>query len=226
MGSDLIVLEAVEKTYNIGRLEVNALRGIDLKVTQGEHLSIVGPSGSGKSTLLNIIGGIDWPTSGNVTVAGNELTELSEGELALFRRKTLGFVFQLFNLIPTFTALENVMLPLELNRMKLADAKQRAQRLLEEVELEGRGNHLPAELSVGEQQRVAIARALANEPLLILADEPTGNLDQETGGHIMDLLVGVNATRETTLLVVTHSLDVAHRAKKILKLVDGKLAKG
>ncbi len=222
--SNIVSLRSVEKKYESGQLEVDALKGIDLDISQGEHLAILGPSGSGKSTLLNIIGGIDYASSGDVVVAGQELSQLNERELALFRRKTIGFIFQIFNLLPTFTAAENVALPLELNKLSLSSAQAHAKKLLDQVGLKGRENHLPSQLSVGEQQRVAIARALANNPRLILADEPTGNLDQITGKNVMDILVDINKSQGTTLIIVTHSLEVAKRANRIIQIIDGRIA--
>lgn len=224
--SKTIHLAGIEKSYDMAHSEVRVLQGVDLDVADGEFVVVLGPSGSGKSTLLNIIGGIDRPTDGEVVVSGQNLNDLNESELAIFRRRNIGFVFQLFNLIPTFSAQENVMLPLELSNANRNEALAKAQDLLEKVDLGDRAEHLPAELSIGEQQRVAIARAIANDPTIILADEPTGNLDRRTGEHILHLLEAMRVERKTTMVIVTHSSSLAERADRTLELVDGKLREG
>ncbi len=220
-GEALIELEGVAKVYRKGRQEVRALDGLDLTVAERGMVAIVGPSGSGKSTLLHLIGAMDRPTAGEVVVARQRLNALSEAELTRFRRQRVGFVFQGFNLIPNLTALENVMLPMEFNGIGSAERRQRATRLLEMMGLGARLAHRPGELSGGEQQRVAIARALANDPPLILADEPTGNLDSKTGEMIYALLKDISRGR--TVIVVTHAETLARMSDRVLHLEDGRL---
>ncbi len=205
----------------MGKTYVDALRGVDLDVAPGEFVALVGPSGSGKSTLLHLIGGLVRPTSGEVWVNGMELGRSSDRELVLYRRDTLGFVFQSFNLLPIKTAWENVAVPLMLAGIAPERRRARAMALLEQLGLDQRAHHRPAELSGGEQQRVAIARALANHPRLILADEPTGNLDSRTGGEIMALLQRLVRDEGLTLLLVTHDMAVARYADRIVHLRDG-----
>jgi putative ABC transport system ATP-binding protein len=200
---------------------VNILRGIDLAVGAGETVSIVGPSGSGKSTMMMVIAGLERPTSGRVIVGGTALDGLSEDALALFRRQRIGIVFQAFHLIPTMTALENVAVPLELAGLR--DAFDRAAAALASVELGHRVTHYPGQLSGGEQQRVALARAVAVEPQLLLADEPTGNLDAETGAHVMELMFALQARRGATLLLITHDAALAARCRRSVKLLDGRI---
>ncbi|MBI2311448.1 MAG: ABC transporter ATP-binding protein [Betaproteobacteria bacterium] len=219
--SALIELRDVAKIYRKGREEVRALDGIGLAVAEKGMVAIVGPSGSGKSSLLHIIGAMDRPTRGEVIVAGEPLNARPEAGLTSFRRKTVGFVFQSFNLIPNLSALENVMLPMEFDGVAGDERRRRANRLLDRVGLAARLGHRPRELSGGEQQRVAIARALANNPPLILADEPTGNLDSRTGQMIYELLKEIAGER--TVLVVTHAEGLAQMADRILHLKDGKL---
>ncbi|TXF12303.1 ABC transporter ATP-binding protein [Pelomicrobium methylotrophicum] len=218
----MIELESVAKVYRKGRQEVRALDGLDLTVAERGMVAIVGPSGSGKSTLLHLIGAMDRPTAGEVVVAGRRLNTLPQAELTRFRRQTVGFVFQSFNLIPNLTALENVMLPMEFNGVGAAKRKEVATRLLARMGLAARLTHRPQELSGGEQQRVAIARALANDPPLILADEPTGNLDSKTGEMIYELLQEI--ARERTVVVVTHAETLARMSNRVLYLKDGRLA--
>jgi ABC-type lipoprotein export system ATPase subunit len=220
----LIRLWAVSKRYRKGREAVHALDGIDLDIARQGMVAIVGPSGSGKSSLLHMMGAMDRPTSGDVVVAGQPLNTLSEDALTRFRRQTVGFVFQSFNLIPNLTALENVMLPMEFNGVPTEERRQRARALLERVGLSQRLDHRPRELSGGEQQRVAIARALANDPPLILADEPTGNLDSKTGQVIYELLKTIAAER--TVVVVTHAEVLAQMADRVIHIKDGKLEDG
>jgi putative ABC transport system ATP-binding protein len=201
--------------------EVNILRGLDLSVTAGETIGVVGPSGSGKSTMMMVIAGLERPTSGTVRVAGNDLPQLNEDALALFRRRSVGIVFQAFHLVPTMTAIENVAVPLEFAR--IADAFERAKASLETVGLGNRLAHYPAQLSGGEQQRVAIARAFATEPALLLADEPTGNLDGETGEQVIDVLFEQAERNATTLLLITHDEAIARRCSRVVQLRDGRI---
>jgi putative ABC transport system ATP-binding protein len=204
--------------------EVNILRGIDLAVAAGETVSVVGPSGSGKSTMMMVIAGLERPSSGRIQVAGTDLDRLDEDGLALFRRKSVGIVFQNFHLIPTMTALENVAVPLELAGDR--DAFGKAARELESVGLGHRLTHYPGQLSGGEQQRVALARAFAVEPRLLLADEPTGNLDGETGQRVIDLMFELRARRGTTLLLITHDPALAQRCGRTVHLHDGRIRNG
>ena len=220
----LIDFRAVSKAYRKGRAEVWALDGIDLSVSERGMVAIVGASGSGKSSLLHLVGAMDRPTSGEVAVAGQALEALPENALAGFRLKTIGFVFQGFNLIPNLSALENVMLPMEFAGVAPKERRDRAEALLARVGLQARASHRPRELSGGEQQRAAIARALANNPPLVLADEPTGNLDSKTGQMIYELLRDVSAER--TVLVVTHAEALAQMAARVVHMKDGKLTDG
>jgi ABC-type lipoprotein export system ATPase subunit len=220
----LIELRSVSKAFRKGRAKVWALDGIDLSVSERGMLAIVGPSGSGKSSLLHLVGAMDRPSSGEVVVAGQALAALPEKALAGFRLKTIGFVFQGFNLIPNLSALENVMLPMEFAGIAPGERRRRAEVLLARVGLEARASHRPRELSGGEQQRAAIARALANDPPLVLADEPTGNLDSKTGQMIYELLREVASER--TVLIVTHAEALAKRAERVIHIHDGNLAIG
>jgi ABC-type lipoprotein export system ATPase subunit len=219
--SPVIELKGVAKRYRKGADVIEALAGIDLRIDASGLIAIVGPSGSGKSTLLHVVGAMDRPTRGAVMVAGQDLQRLAQGELTRFRRRTVGFVFQTFNLIPNLTAHENVALPMEFNGVPRAVRRERARALLERFGLGHRLKHYPRELSGGEMQRVAIARALANEPPLVLADEPTGNLDSRAGQMIYDLLHEIG--RERTVLVVTHAEDLASLADRVLHIRDGRL---
>jgi putative ABC transport system ATP-binding protein len=207
----------------MGDAFVDALRGADLSVARGEFVALVGPSGSGKSTVLNLIGGLDRPTSGQVWINGTELSASDERTLTQHRRRHVGFVFQSFNLLPRLTAEENVALPLMFSDISEKERRARARALLERVGLEQRLEHRPTQLSGGEQQRVAIARALVGEPALLLADEPTGNLDTTTGAEIMALLKNLNQEGGLTLLVVTHDAEVAAFADRVVKLCDGRV---
>lgn len=220
----MIRLEAVSLKLASPAGEVNILRGIDLTVLPGETVSVVGPSGSGKSTMMMVIAGLERPTAGRVLVAGTELGGLSEDELALFRRDRIGIVFQAFHLIPTMTALENVAVPLELAGHR--DAFALAERELAAVGLAHRLAHYPGQLSGGEQQRVALARAFVIEPDLLLADEPTGNLDGETGRQIIELMFALSARRGTTLVLITHDPALAARCGRQIRLADGKIVAG
>ena len=219
--TDMILLRDVEVTLTSAAGAVNVLRGISLSIEPGATVSLVGPSGSGKTTLLMTIAGLVRPNAGHVRVAGTDLAALDEDGLARFRREAIGIVFQAFHLVPTMTALENVALPLEFAAR--GDAFAVAAEALDAVGLSARRDHYPSELSGGEQQRVALARAFAATPRLILADEPTGNLDGATGAHVMDLLFRLAADRGTTLLLITHEAELARRAGRIIELADGKV---
>jgi putative ABC transport system ATP-binding protein len=216
----MIELRGISKTVTSGGHPLTILHPLDLFVPSGRFLAIVGPSGSGKSTLLGLIAGLDEPTSGDIVIDGTNITTLSEDALARLRGEKIGFVFQFFHLVPSLTAFENIAVPMEIAGRR--DASTRARELLREVGLEDRGHHYPSQLSGGEQQRVAIARALANDPPIILADEPTGNLDSTTGRHIMELLLGVHRSRRATLVLVTHDAELASLADVKLVLRDGR----
>jgi len=219
---EIVRLEGVTKVYRMGKVEVQALRGVNLSVKRGEFIAILGPSGSGKSTLLNMIGCLDKPTSGKVFIDGKDTSRLNENELAALRREKIGFVFQQFNLIHTLNALENVALPMLFAGIRKAERMKRAKKLLEKVGLSHRIYHKPMELSGGEQQRVAIARALANNPEIIVADEPTGNVDTDAGNAIMEIFEQLNEERRTIILV-THDFDIAAHAHRKLRMKDGTL---
>jgi putative ABC transport system ATP-binding protein len=219
MAGSMIRLRGIRKRLPSGEGTVDILRGIDLDVARGESVAVVGPSGSGKSTLLGLIAGLDAPSEGTVALGGVDLAALDEDGRARLRGERVGFVFQSFHLIPTLTALENVMVPLELAGR--ADAEPAARALLARVDLGRRGAHYPAQLSGGEQQRVALARALARGPELVLADEPTGNLDAATGRQVIELLVELHREREATLVLVTHDPAVAGRCGRVIELRDG-----
>ncbi len=216
----MIELRSVSKTVTSGSHPLTILHPLNLEVPSGQFLAIVGPSGSGKSTLLGLLAGLDAPTSGEILINGTDITQLGEDALARLRGQTIGFVFQFFHLVPSLTAFENILVPMEIARNR--HAVTRATTLLEEVGLSDRGHHYPSQLSGGEQQRVAIARALANDPPIVLADEPTGNLDTSTGRHIMDLLLNVHRSRNTTLVLVTHDAELAALADVRLALRDGR----
>jgi putative ABC transport system ATP-binding protein len=218
----IVLVEDLHLTLASAAGAVNVLRGISLRIEAGESVGLVGPSGSGKSTLMMVLGGLERPTAGRVEVAGLDLGRLDEDSLARFRRDTIGIVFQSFHLVPTMTALENVAMPLEFAGR--ADAFARARAGLEEVGLGARLLHYPAQLSGGEQQRVAIARAFVAAPKLLLADEPTGNLDGATGRLVIDLLFRLRAERGTTLLLITHDHELARRCERIVALADGRIA--
>src|SRR5918992_4023411 len=218
----MIKLRGVSKTVQSGGQPLTILHPLDLDVAAGRCLAIIGPSGSGKSTLLGLIAGLDSATTGTIAIAGTEITSLDEDALARLRGEKIGFVFQFFHLVPSLTAKENIQVPMEIAGRR--DAASRAQALLDEVGLHDRGHHYPSQLSGGEQQRIAIARALANDPPLILAEEPTGNLDSSNGRHILDLLLGINRARGTTLVLVTHDPELAARAQVVIALKDGRVA--
>lgn len=224
-GNEILKLEDIWKIYLMEKVEVPALKDVNVSVHVGDYLAIQGPSGSGKSTLLNIMGCLDTPTEGNVYVDGILTSRMGENELARIRRKKIGFVFQTFNLLSGLTALENVTLPMRFEGARIGHARKRAAELLEMVGLGERITHKPGELSGGERQRVAIARALANEPEIILADEPTGNLDTTSGKVIIDTLEELNRQKKT-LVVITHDPAVASRAKERLYIVDGQVVDG
>ena len=215
------MLEArqLTKEYRSGEQQLAVLRDVNFTIPDAAFVAIVGPSGSGKTTLLGLLAGLDVPTSGGVLLDGTDLSTLSEDARAQLRGAKVGFVFQSFQLIPTLTALENVLVPLELRGDD--GARERARDLLGRVGLEGRGHHFPNQLSGGEQQRVAIARAFSNAPKLLFADEPTGNLDSDTGAHVVELLEAINREEGTTVVLVTHDLTLAHRAQRIIRLADG-----
>jgi len=221
----VIKVDNVWKIYQMGKVQVPALRGLNLQVKEREFVAIMGASGSGKSTAMHIIGCLDLPTKGEVYLDGKDIAHLPESELATIRGKRIGFVFQHFNLVPTLTAFENVMLPMIFQGVPDEKKRSRATKLLKEVGLAGRMHHHPSEMSGGEQQRVAIARALANDPEIILGDEPTGNLDSKNGEMIMDLLRDLHKKEKKTIIIITHEPEVAAFAERKLVLKDGKLIK-
>ncbi|MCG3163871.1 MAG: Vitamin B12 import ATP-binding protein BtuD [Acidobacteria bacterium] len=217
----MIQLSNVSKVVTSGLEQLTILHSLDLSIPRGQFVSVIGPSGSGKSTLLGLIAGLDAPTSGSVSLAGHDITKMGEDELAELRGRLVGFIFQSFHLIPSLTAYENILVPMEI--MGVSKAGERAQVLLDEVGLRERGHHYPSQLSGGEQQRVAIARAFANEPEILLADEPTGNLDTNNGAHIFDLLINLNRVYNTTLLLVTHDHHLANKADRKISLSGGRI---
>lgn len=223
MNEIIIETENLSRVFTLGGQDIKALDGVNLKVTKGEFISITGPSGSGKTTLLNLIGLLEQPSGGTVSFEGRDVSKLREGELDNLRLKQMGFIFQTFNLMPTFTALENVTFPMEITRIPEKERLERAKTLLERLGLADRMHHKPKELSAGESQRVAIARALANEPLLLLADEPTGNLDSNTTKEITALLQQLNDEYGIAIILVTHDNQVAQAASRTLRMVDGRL---
>ena len=225
MKDAIIELENVWKTYQIGEVKVNALRGLDLKVEKGEFLAIMGPSGSGKSTMVNMVGALDVPSKGKILLEGHDISKLSESELAQLRGKKIGFIFQQFNLINTLSALENVTLPMVFQNIEKEKRAERAKHILNMVGLGDRIYHKPTELSGGQQQRVAIARSLANNPDVVLADEPTGNLDSATGETVMGFLENLNRKEGKTIIMVTHDENIAHHADRIEFLKDGMVIK-
>jgi ABC-type lipoprotein export system ATPase subunit len=226
MNEPLLSARSLTRTYTLGKRALEVLRGVNLDVARGEFLALRGASGAGKSTLLHLIGGLDAPNAGEIHFAGQNLAALSEGELTHFRRRCVGFVFQAYYLLPELDALENVCLPARVARVPAVQAGARGRDLLARVGLKDRMEHKPYELSGGEQQRVAIARALINEPELLLADEPTGNLDSHTGGEIMELIKNLRADKQTTLVIATHDAKVAAHAQRVVELVDGQINTG
>jgi len=219
----VIRTESLAKMYQMGAEEVHALRGIDLEIKKGEYVAIMGPSGSGKSTLMNLIGCLDSPSTGRYWLAGRLVSELDDDELAYIRNKEIGFVFQTFNLLPRATALHNVELPLIYNGTPAEERIEKAKKALERVDLGPRMHHKPNELSGGQRQRVAIARALVNSPSIVLADEPTGNLDSKTGEEIMHLFENLHG-QGNTIILVTHEMDIAQHAHRVIYIRDGKIA--
>lgn len=219
----VIRTEQLVKTYEMGAEQVHALQGVDVEIRKGEYVAIMGPSGSGKSTLMNLIGCLDSPTSGRYWLAGRLVSELDDDELAYIRNKEIGFVFQTFNLLPRATALHNVELPLIYNGTPAEERVEKAKLALQRVDLTPRMNHKPNELSGGQRQRVAIARALVNDPSIVLADEPTGNLDSKTGEEIMGLFANLHR-QGNTIILVTHEMDIAQHAHRVIFIRDGKIA--
>jgi putative ABC transport system ATP-binding protein len=226
MKTTVIELQDVKKIYKMDGVETPALRGVDLKINKGEFVAIMGPSGSGKSTLLHMVGALDTPTSGKVFLDGVDISTLKESDLARLRGKKIGIVFQFFNLHPTLTALENIELPMIVIERDKKERQRRARELIQAVGLAHRAHHFPSQLSGGEQQRIAIARALANDPEIILADELTGNLDTKTKNEIMSFLLQLQKEKKMTVTVITHELEIAQYAEKIVHIVDGKIKVG
>jgi putative ABC transport system ATP-binding protein len=222
---NIIELRNVWRTYKMGDNEVHALRGISMQVRKGEFVAIMGPSGSGKSTMMNMVGCLDIPSKGEVLLTGNNISKMSESDLAQIRGRKIGFIFQKFNLINTLTAKENIMLPMIFQGIPEPKRQKKAQELLKLVDLSERGDHRPSELSGGQQQRVAIARSLAVDPEVILADEPTGNLDSKTGASVMDFLKKLHKEKGTTIIMVTHDEHIARNAQRIEFLKDGQIMK-
>ena len=225
MNEVLLSARDIHKTYLLGRRSLEVLRGVDVELRRGDFLAMRGASGAGKSTLLHLLGGLDTPTRGEIHLAGRNLAKVAPRELARVRNEEVGFIFQAYYLLPELDALENVCLPARMARTAAAKAEARGRDLLERVGLKDRMEHKPYELSGGEQQRVAIARAMINAPDLILADEPTGNLDSHTGEEIIELLVALRAEKQTTFVMATHDMKVAARAPRVLELVDGQVRK-
>jgi putative ABC transport system ATP-binding protein len=223
MSAPVIELQNIAKVYQMGEVEVHALRGVSLEVTAGEMLAIMGPSGSGKSTLMNVIGCLDQPTSGTYLLAGENISHLDDDRLAAIRNRQIGFVFQTFNLLVRTTALENVILPLVYAGVGRAKRRERARQALETVGLADRMGHTPNELSGGQQQRVAIARALVNDPAIILADEPTGNLDSKSGAEVMVVLQELNRKQGITVVLVTHDPEISQHTGRVIHLYDGRI---
>jgi len=225
MDKALVILEGVSKVYRMGEVDVTALNGVSIEIHEGEFIAIIGQSGSGKSTMMNIVGCLDWPTRGKVFLRSRDITTMSESELAVQRGKTIGFIFQQYNLIPSMSAYENVLLPLELQEMDDSLARERAKKVLSQVGLTDKMHHLPTQLSGGQQQRVSIARSLASDPDIILADEPTGALDSNTGLDVLRLLQELWKDKGKTIIMVTHDLNLAQYASRHIELKDGAVVK-
>jgi len=221
----MLELKNVDKTYKMDHVRLDVLKGINLRIKDGEVVSIMGPSGSGKSTLLHIIGCLDRPSKGNVLIDDYDVSDLSDSELAKIRREKIGFIFQFFYLIPSLTTQRNIMLPMSFAGVPGREQESRSRKILSSVGLKNRMNHLPTQLSGGERQRVAIARAMANRPKIILADEPTGNLDSRTGRGIMKMLLDLNKREGLTLVIITHDMSIASCAQRIVHIKDGKIVK-
>ncbi len=223
MKNPIIKLEDVWKIYRLGKTDLPALQGVDLEIEPGSFITIMGPSGSGKSTLLNMIGALDVPTRGRVLLKNQDINLFSEDQLSYLRGKTIGFVFQEFNILPNLNAVENVTLPMIFQGVSLEAREARARELLKSVDLQDRMDHQPAELSAGQRQRVAIARAFANNPEMVIADEPTGNLDSVTGRRIMEILTGFHEKQKKTIVIVTHDINIANYGEKIIHIKDGRI---
>jgi putative ABC transport system ATP-binding protein len=222
-GEPLVAISALEKSYRTGEVETPVLRGVDLTVARGECVAVLGASGCGKTTLLHLVGALDRPDRGSIRIAGAEITRLSRREQARLRRERLGFVFQFYNLLPTLTARENVEVALELLPISRSELRAQAAQALEQVGLGARQDRFPAQLSGGEQQRVAVARALARRPMLLLADEPTGNLDAETGGKVFATMRALTREAGVTLLVASHNLELAHLCDRVVRILGGRV---
>ena len=224
MGELIVQATGIEKTYDTGTVKVHALRGVDLMVPRGEIVAIMGPSGCGKTTLLNCLSGLDEIDSGSVLIDGVVLHDLPDDERSDYRARSMGFVFQLYNLLPVLSAVENVEMPLLVSGVNAGEARRRSMEILDLVDLTDRAKHLPGELSGGQRQRVTIARALVNQPSIVWADEPTGDLDSETAGEIIDLMTELNRTNGQTFVLVTHSAEVGDSAHRIVRMRDGQIA--